>query len=200
LKGLLLSRTEGNPFFLEESVRSLVDNEVLAGERGAYRVAAAIEHVRVPATVQELLAARIDRLPPEDKDLLQTASVVGTDVPVAVLAAVAGGPADALPDGLARLQAAEFLYETSLFPDAAYTFKHALTHEVAYGSALDLAHRQKERGNEAWVLRLLGEIALHADPPDLESAEAHYGRALARVDELGMRPLAAHCHLGLGKL
>ena len=65
--------------------------------------------------------------------------------------------------------------------------------------ALDLAHRQKERGNEAWVLRLLGEIAVQADPPDLESAEAHYGQALARADELGMRPLIAHCHLGLGK-
>jgi tetratricopeptide (TPR) repeat protein len=66
--------------------------------------------------------------------------------------------------------------------------------------ALDLAHRQKERGNEAWVLRLLGEIAAHADPPDLESAEGHYNQALARANELGMRPLAAHCHLGLGKL
>ena len=64
--------------------------------------------------------------------------------------------------------------------------------------ALDLAHRQKERGNEAWVLRLLGEIAAQADPPDLESAETHYRQALARADELGMRPLAAHCHLGLG--
>ena len=66
--------------------------------------------------------------------------------------------------------------------------------------ALDLAHRQKERGNEAWVLRLLGEIALQADPPDLESAAEHYGRALARAEELGMRPLVAHCHLGLGQL
>ena len=66
--------------------------------------------------------------------------------------------------------------------------------------ALDLAHRQKERGNEAWVLRLLGEIAAHADSPDLESAETHYSQALARSDELGMRPLGAHCHLGLGKL
>jgi tetratricopeptide (TPR) repeat protein len=66
--------------------------------------------------------------------------------------------------------------------------------------ALDLALRQKERGNEAWVLRLLGEIATRADPHDLESAEVHYRRALARAVELGMRPLAAHCHLGLGKL
>jgi tetratricopeptide (TPR) repeat protein len=66
--------------------------------------------------------------------------------------------------------------------------------------ALDLAHRQKERGNEAWVLRLLGDIAVHDDPPDLQSAEGHYTQALARADELGMRPLQAHCHLGFGKL
>jgi tetratricopeptide (TPR) repeat protein len=66
--------------------------------------------------------------------------------------------------------------------------------------ALDLAHRQKERGNEAWILRLLGEIPAHTDPPDVQSAEGHYRQALARADELGMRPLAAHCHLGLGKL
>jgi len=66
--------------------------------------------------------------------------------------------------------------------------------------ALDLAHRQQERGNEAWVLRLLGDTAGHANHPDLESAEGHYTQALARANELEMRPLAAHCHLGLGKL
>jgi tetratricopeptide (TPR) repeat protein len=66
--------------------------------------------------------------------------------------------------------------------------------------ALALAHRQKERGNEAWILRLLGEITEQSDPPDQESAPAYYRQALARADELGMRPLAAHCHLGLAKL
>ena len=136
LKQLLITRTEGNPFFLEESVRSLVDDGVLAGERGAYRLAAAVGHAQMPATVQALLTARIDRLPPHEKELLQTASVVGTDVPVAVLAAVSGTSAEALADGLARLQATEFLYEARLFPDAGYAFKHALTHEVAYGSLL----------------------------------------------------------------
>ena len=95
----------------------------------------------MPGTVQAILAARIDRLPADDRDLLQIASVVGTDVPVAVLAAVAGRAADALADGLARLQAAEFLYETSLVPDTVYTFKHALTHEVAYGSLLQERRR-----------------------------------------------------------
>jgi tetratricopeptide (TPR) repeat protein len=136
LKRLLLVRTEGNPLFLEESVRSLVDDGTLAGERGTYRLVKAQEEIHVPATVQAILAARIDRLPPEDKALLQTASVVGTDVPVAVLAAVAEVSADVLAGGLTRLQAGEFLYETRLFPDAEYTFRHALTHEVAYGSLL----------------------------------------------------------------
>src|SRR5207302_3806137 len=65
---------------------------------------------------------------------------------------------------------------------------------------LALARTHKERGHEAWVLRLLGEIAAHADPPETGQAEAHYRQALALADELGMRPLAAHCHLGLGSL
>jgi DNA-binding NtrC family response regulator/tetratricopeptide (TPR) repeat protein len=136
LKPLLLARTEGNPFFLEEGVRSLVDDGVLLGDRGAYQLVKAPEAFDVPGTVQAILAARIDRLPADDRDLLQIASVVGTDVPVAVLAAVAGRASDTLADGLARLQSAEFLYETSLVPDTVYTFKHALTHEVAYDSLL----------------------------------------------------------------
>src|SRR5262249_7045660 len=136
LKPLLLARTEGNPFFLEEGVRSFVDDGVLLGDRGAYQLVKVPEAIDVPGTVQAILAARIDRLPAEVRDLLQTAAVGGTDVPVAVLAAVAGRAADVLSDGLARLQAAEFLYETSLVPDAVYTFKHALTHEVAYESLL----------------------------------------------------------------
>src|SRR5262249_22538984 len=122
LKRLLLARTEGEPPFLEESVRSLVDDRVLAGERGAYRLVKATDTIHVPVTVQAILAARIDRLPAEDKDLLQTASVVGTDVPLAVLGGVAGASADALTEGLARLQAAEVLYETRLVPEVEYTF------------------------------------------------------------------------------
>ena len=91
--------------------------------------------MQVPATVQAVLAARIDWPLPEDKRLLQTAAVVGTEVPFALVQAIADFEA-ALHRGLAHLQAAEFLYETGLFPEPAYTFKHALTHEVAYGSLL----------------------------------------------------------------
>jgi tetratricopeptide (TPR) repeat protein len=136
LKQLLIARTEGNPFFLEESVRTLVEAGVLVGERGAYRLAQALPTIQVPATVQAVLAARIDRLPPEEKRLLQTAAVIGTEVSLPLLQAIAELPEAALQGGLTHLQAAEFLYETRLFPEREYTFKHALTHEVAYSTLL----------------------------------------------------------------
>jgi predicted ATPase len=136
LKAVLIARTGGNPLFLEESVRMLVETNALTGERSAYRLARPLDAIEVPATVQAILASRIDRLSPEDKQLLQTASVVGKDVPFALLHAIAELSEDKLRGGLCRLQAAEFLYETGLYPELEYTFKHALTHEVAYGSLL----------------------------------------------------------------
>ena len=136
LKQLLIVRTEGNPFFLEESVRTLIETGMLVGQPGAYRLAQALQTIQVPATVQAVLAARIDRLSPEDKRLLQTAAVIGTEVPFALLQAIADLPEADLHRGLVHLQAAEFLYETRLFPEREYTFKHALTHEVAYSSLL----------------------------------------------------------------
>ena len=146
LTRLLSARTGGNPFFLEESVRTLVETQVLVGEHGAYRLTQALASLQVPATVQAVLAARIDRLSPEEKRLLQTAAVIGTEVPLPLLQAIAALPEDELHRGLARLQAAEFLYETSLFPEPAYTFKHALTHEVAYGSLLQERRRTLHAG------------------------------------------------------
>src|SRR5262249_1189833 len=136
LTPLLSARTEGNPFFLEESVRSLVETGVLVGTPGAYRLAKPLQGMPVPATVQAVLAPRIDRLPSEENRLLRTAAVIGTDVPFTLLRAIADVPEVALHRGLAHLQASEFLYETHLFPESAYTFKHALTHEVAYNSLL----------------------------------------------------------------
>src|SRR5262249_16327783 len=125
LKRLLIERTEGNPFFLEESVRTLVETGVLVGEPRAYRLAPPLPTIQVPGTVQAVLAARIDRLPPEEKQLLQAAAVMGTEVPLPLLQAIADLPEAAPYRGLAHLQAAEFLYETRLFPERAYTFKHA---------------------------------------------------------------------------
>jgi class 3 adenylate cyclase/tetratricopeptide (TPR) repeat protein len=136
LNRLLMERTDGNPFFLEESVRTLVETKALVGERGAYRLAAQLPSVQVPATVQAVLAARIDRLPAEEKWLLQCAAVIGKDVPARLLQTIADEPEEVVGRQLAHLRAAEFLYEARLFPDLEYTFKHALTHEVAYGSLL----------------------------------------------------------------
>src|SRR5262249_42432265 len=133
LTQLLIIRTQGNPFFLEESVRTLMETGLLVGAPGAYRLAQPLDTFQVPATVQVALAARIAPLPPEAQRLLQTAAVIGTEVPLPLLQAIAGVPEAAFHHGLTHLQAAEFLYETRLFPEQAYTFKHALTHEVAYG-------------------------------------------------------------------
>jgi len=141
LKRLLIEQTEGNPFFLEESVRTLVETQALVGERAGYRLAKDVTTIQIAPTVQAVLAARIDRLPPEDKLLLQAASVIGKDVPFALLEAIAEVPEDDLQRGLTHLLAAEFLYETSVFPDLEYTFKHALTHEVAYTSLLQERRR-----------------------------------------------------------
>jgi tetratricopeptide (TPR) repeat protein len=136
IKALLIERTQGNPFFLEEMVRTLVETEVLAGEPGGYRLLSQMPSIQVPDTVQAILAARIDRLSPDDKQLLQTAAVIANEVPWPLLQAIVELPEDTLHRSLAHLQAAEFVYETQLFPERQYTFKHALTHEVAYGSSL----------------------------------------------------------------
>ena len=136
LKSVLIERTEGNPLFLEESVRTLVEIGMLAGAPGAYRLVRPAETLQMPPTVQAILAARIDRLRPELKRLLQAAAVVGKDVPVQLLEAIAEMANDDMRHALTELQTAEFLYEARLFPDLEYTFKHALTHEVAYGGVL----------------------------------------------------------------
>jgi tetratricopeptide (TPR) repeat protein len=136
LRELLLARTEGNPFFAEESVRSLVETGVLVGEKGAYRPGLRLGSIHIPSTVQNLLADRIDRLPLAEKHLLQTAAVIGVTVPLGLLRAVAELPEEDLFRYLVHLQSAEFLYETNLFPDLEYSFKHALTNEVTYGALL----------------------------------------------------------------
>jgi tetratricopeptide (TPR) repeat protein len=189
----LIERTEGNPFFLEESVRALVETGVLVGERGAYHLAKSLDSLQVPATVQAVLAARIDRLPPEEKRLLQTAAVIGTEVPFALLQAIGELSEEELRRALGHLQAAEFLYETSLFPELAYTFKHALTHEVAYGSLLHerrraLHARIVEASERLYADRLTEQaerLAQHAFRGEVWEKAVAYGRqagtkALAR--------------------
>ena len=136
LKELLIHRTEGNPFFAEEGVRSLAETGVLVGEKGAFRPGLKIDEIRIPSTVQNVVADRIDRLPLEEKRVLQTAAVIGVIIPFSLLQAVAEVEDEDLRRYLAHLQTAEFLYETNLFPELEYSFKHAITSEVAYGELL----------------------------------------------------------------
>jgi len=136
LRRQLIERTGGTPLFLEESVRALVDDGTLSGNAGAYHAARPIAISQIPATVQAVLAARIDRLSAEQKSVLQTASIIGDEVPSELLQPIAGLPPERLNAVLAELQAAEFLYQTRLLPQPQYTFKHALTRQVAYESVL----------------------------------------------------------------
>jgi class 3 adenylate cyclase/tetratricopeptide (TPR) repeat protein len=154
LQRLMIERTQGNPFFLEESVRALVEMRALTGERGAYRLVGPIQSLQLPATAQAILAARIDRLAPGDKRLLQAAAVVGKDVPFGLLQAIAEEPEESVRQSLARLQAAEFLYEARLFPDLEYTFKHALTHEVTYAGLL----QERRRMLHARILEAMEQL------------------------------------------
>jgi class 3 adenylate cyclase/tetratricopeptide (TPR) repeat protein len=129
-------RTQGNPFFIEEIVRELAEAGFLEGERGAYRLARPIEDAGVPVTVQAVLAARIDRLDPAAKQLLQVASVVGKEVSGRALGMTAGIDPDRIDPVLQALIEAGFLYEAELYPERVLAFRHPLTREVAYGTQL----------------------------------------------------------------
>ena len=196
LKELLIERTEGNPFFLEESVRTLVETKVLAGERGNYHLEKKLESTQVPATVQAVLAARIDRLPPQEKQLLQSTAVIGKDVPFSLLQAITELSDEELRRGLTHLQAAEFLYETSLFPDLEYTFKHALTHEVAYGSLL----HERQRALHAQIVEAIEALYSNRLIEQVERLAHHafrgelWGKAVAYQRQAGARAAARWAH------
>ncbi|HKA63101.1 MAG TPA: AAA family ATPase [Methylomirabilota bacterium] len=196
LKGMLVERTDGNPLFLEESVRALVETQALLGEAGARRLARPLETIEVPRSVQAVLAARIDRLSAEAKHVLQSASVIGKDLPYPVLEAIADLPEEALRAGLGQLQAGELLYEASFFPEIEYTFKHALTHDVAYGSLLHETRRGLHARIVAAIERLypgrLGEhverLAYHALRGGLRD------RAVEYLRQAGARAAARSAH------
>jgi class 3 adenylate cyclase/tetratricopeptide (TPR) repeat protein len=177
VKRLLIERTGGNPFFLEESVRDLVQGGVLSGERGRYRLDRAVTGIHVPPTIRSVLEARIDRLPAGDKRVLHCAAVIGEQVPSGLLEAITELPAEETRAALRRLREAEFLEEQALFPEPAYAFRHSLTHDVAYG---DLLH-ERRRVLHARVLAALER--LHRDAPDeVIEALAHHA-ALAELWE-----------------
>ena len=138
----------------------------------------------MPGTVQAILTVRIDRLPAEEKRLLEIAAVIGKDFPLALLLAVADENEGTIRRGLGHLQTAEFLYETRLFPDLEYTFKHALTHEVVYGSLLPGRRRDLHARIVETVERLYGDrlaeqierLAHHALCGEVKGKAVHYLR------------------------
>ena len=155
---LIHERTDGNPFFIEEIVRELAESGYLEGERGAYRLARPVEGVGVPATVQTVLAARIDRLTPAAKRLLQAASVAGKEVAERSLVLVAGfDDRDEGEELLRELIEAGFLFELELYPERVLAFRHPLTREVAYGTQL----AEQRAATHAAVAR--ATIALNPD-------------------------------------
>jgi predicted ATPase len=136
LKQLILAKTEGTPFFMEEVVQTLAEEGVLIGDRGHYRLEQAPTELHISPTVQGVLTARIDRLPLSEKELVQTLAVIGREFPLSLVRQVITQPEEELYRLLASLQRKEFLYEQPAFPEVEYLFKHALTQEVAYSSVL----------------------------------------------------------------
>lgn len=192
LKQLLIDRTEGNPLFLEESIRALVEMKFLDGDFGSYRLLKTAETLHIPASAQAILTARIDRLLPEDKRVLQAAAVLGKEVPYVLLKELGGEDEERLRTSLDNLQAAEFLYQTALFPELEFTFHHALTQSVAYRSLVN----ERRRSLHAAIVN-----AMEAIYPDrlLERADrlAHHAfhgevwdKAVDYARQAGLKALA----------
>ena len=192
----LIDRTEGNPFFLEESVRHLVETGLLTGQRGSYRLTRANAAWEVPATVQALLAARIDRLAPADKRVLQCAAVIGRHVPVVLLEAIVDVTQDELRRSLAQLQSAGFLDERNLFPVHEYAFKHTLTLDVAYGALL----QERRRALHAQIVDALEASLADRTVEHVERLAYHafkgeaWSKALAYLRQAGDRAAARSLH------
>ena len=164
-----------------------METDVLVGEPGAYRLTQALPTIQVPATVQAVMAARLDRLPPEEKRLLQVAAVIGLEVPFPLLQSVAALSEEALRRSLAHLQATEFLYEARLFPELEYTFKHALLHDVAYMSLLE---RQRRVYHTA-VGRSLETLYAGRTDEVVALLAHHFGRSTEDEDAVDYAVLAA---------
>jgi class 3 adenylate cyclase/tetratricopeptide (TPR) repeat protein len=203
------TRTSGNPFFAEEIVQTLVEDGSLAGTPGAYRLTRAIDKVPLPETVQNVVAARIDRLEPRAKQVLQTAAVIGRELPRRLLAAVCDVAGAELDEALAALRHAELLFETALYPHVEYAFKHPLTHEVAYQSQLTTSraavHRAVAQTMESVYAEQpderAAEIAWHWEGAGERGAAARWhGRAASWIEPRAVQAAVRHWRAALGLL
>ena len=176
LPEIIHARTKGNPFFIEEVVQTLIESGHLTGARGAYRLTSRVDALQVPPTVQAVLAARIDRLGEREKNVLQTAAVIGKTFGEALLRRVLGSVVTidetALGQALSTLIASEFLFEAAIYPEVEYSFKHPLTQEVAARSQL----RERRTRVHAAVAQALEEAGGNLDERAAEIAQ-HWAQA-----------------------
>ena len=185
LKSLILERTEGTPLFMEDVVQTLAEDGALSGERGQYRLETPPTGLHISPTVHGVLAARIDRLTAEEKELLQQLSVIGRQFPVSLVKAVVSQTEDELHQILASLQAKEFLYEQPAFPESEYLFKHALTQDVAYGTVLQEQRKTlHERTGQAMEVLYRTSVGDHYS--ELARHYSRSGNAEKAVEYLGL--------------
>jgi predicted ATPase len=206
LKRLIIERTEGTPFFMEEIVQSLFEDGVLQ-RNGTVKLAKSMNAVKVPATVQAILASRIDRLPADEKELLQTLGVLGREFPFGLVRRVTLRPDDDLNRMLGALQLAEFIYEQTGVGDTEYIFKHALTQEVAYSSLLverrRAIHQRAADAIEATFNDRLedhfSELAHHYVLSSDQAKAIHYSQAAAQqaADRSAFREAAKNLEAAL---
>ncbi|WP_342736298.1 adenylate/guanylate cyclase domain-containing protein [Bradyrhizobium sp. B117] len=194
VKSFLVDRSNGNPFFVEEIVRALIDRGLLEGTRGRYRLARSFSSVDIPPTVQAVLAARIDALPAAEKRLLQEAAVIGHDATFNLLHAICGQTEGELRGLLDNLQTADFLYTTRLFPELQYTFKHSLTHDVAYSGML------RERRREIHTRVVDAMEKLYADRVGEQAERLAYHAVRGELREKAMQYLRQAGKKAAGRL
>ena len=177
LKHHLIAHSAGNPLFIEESVRSMLETGFIGGERGNYQQTGKLDELKLPSTVQAVIAERIDRLGLLEKQILQTAAVIGSNLPLAVLKTVSGENNNDLQTTLSKLQSVEFLFISQSFPELEYRFKHAHTHQVAYSGLL----REQRRHLHAKVAETI--VTLYPDRQHelAEKLAEHY--ELGEVDD-----------------
>ena len=212
LKRLIIEKTEGTPLFIEEIYQALIEEGALI-HNGVVKLTRPLNALKIPTSVQAILASRIDRLPAAEKELLQTLAVIGVEFPLALAREVVKRPDDELNQMLDALQFAEFIYEQPAVGEVDYTFRHALTHEVAYNSVLqerrkaihertgrsietlyadslddnvfNLAHHYRRSGNAAKAVAYLIRAADQAHQRSAFSeAAAYFEDALERLNAL----------------
>jgi len=169
LKKKLVDLTKGNPLFLEEYVRSLIESGGLAGGTGDWRPTGTLLDLVVPQSIEALVASRIDRLEPRCKEVLQCAAVIGNDVPQSLLGAVLALPADDLEQAMHELQEAEFVYEAAVLPETEYTFKHSTTREVAYHGLLE----DRKKALHARIARAMVRLSAGGGDEHVERVAEH---------------------------